>query len=93
MVVRYSQRCSITQAVAQTFDGEHPCDLCKHIQQSKESDQPQREAPSISKKIDLRLMCAARMIFPPAKFDFQPVRDAVASTRAEPPPVPPPRLA
>ncbi len=31
MVRDYSRACSLTQAVEKTFDGKHPCPLCKKI--------------------------------------------------------------
>ena len=31
MLVAYSQSCSLREAVAKTFDGKHPCNLCKHV--------------------------------------------------------------
>jgi hypothetical protein len=33
MLIRYSSEGGVRQGLAQTFDGEHPCPLCKAIAQ------------------------------------------------------------
>ena len=44
MLVSYSQEGKIVSAVAKTFDGRHPCSLCKQIEQAKKSDPQQEQA-------------------------------------------------
>jgi hypothetical protein len=39
MIVQYSQRDGLTAGLAQTFDGEHPCSVCKAIQDGKKQEQ------------------------------------------------------
>src|SRR3954464_13955867 len=91
MVFRYSQECSVTEALANTFDGEHPCGLCKHIQKSKNKSDQQPNSFSISKKIDLRFTAARPNLFPPTHFELQSAPDQRALIRTDTPPVPPPR--
>ena len=43
MVVQYSQEVGLKTALGQTFDGEHPCSVCKAIQDGKK--QEQKKAP------------------------------------------------
>jgi hypothetical protein len=38
MVINYSQHCSLVKAVQQTFDGAHPCDLCKRISKANDAE-------------------------------------------------------
>lgn len=38
MLVCYSQSENIVSAVAKTFDGQHPCSLCKKIEQAKNTE-------------------------------------------------------
>ena len=38
MVAAYSEHTSFKEAVVQTFDGEHPCSLCKAIAAAKKSE-------------------------------------------------------
>jgi hypothetical protein len=91
MLVEYSKRVSLTEAVAQTFDGQHPCDLCHAVQKGKSSE----KAPVLSglRKIDLYCPPPA-----PARVDeFENVRfsnfAALAAHRFDSPPTPPPRSA
>ena len=39
MVINYSQDSSLTVALQKTFDGEHPCKLCKVVRAGKKSEQ------------------------------------------------------
>jgi hypothetical protein len=43
MIVQYSQQSGLKAGLAQTFDGEHPCAVCKAIQDGKK--QEQKKAP------------------------------------------------
>ena len=39
MIVQYSQQSGLKAGITQTFDGEHPCSVCKAIQDSKKREQ------------------------------------------------------
>ena len=39
MLVAYSRDSQLAEAVAKTFDGQHPCALCESIEQGKKSEQ------------------------------------------------------
>ena len=39
MLVEFSNSSSLTEAVGKTFDGEHPCELCKVVKKSKTEDE------------------------------------------------------
>jgi hypothetical protein len=41
MLVEYSQADGLRQGIIKTFDGEHPCELCKSISKSRESEKKQ----------------------------------------------------
>ena len=56
MIVSNLRHDSIQVAVSQTFDGQHPCPLCKAIEATKKSD----------KKSDVEIKMT-RMEFPPSK--------------------------
>jgi len=90
MVVKYSQHCSFAQAIAQTFDGEHPCDLCKHISKARSSEKKQDSQSSVAK---MDLICTIRrvVLLPPfAPFDYpQLISSSTCGSRE--PPSPPPR--
>jgi hypothetical protein len=38
MIVSYAQEAPLSQAVVKTFDGQHPCKLCKQIAKSKRAE-------------------------------------------------------
>ncbi len=42
MLVSYSQGGQFALAVSKTFDGRHPCALCKKIEKAKSGEQPER---------------------------------------------------
>jgi hypothetical protein len=81
---------SLGQAVTRTFDGRHPCPLCKAIAEGKKSEKKSQATP-----------CFKTFEFPPATEDFvltPPARFAspfpallLARTLFETPPTPPPR--
>jgi hypothetical protein len=46
MLVSYSQDAGVVQAVAMTFDGEHPCSLCRVIKEARETCPTPEKAPT-----------------------------------------------
>jgi hypothetical protein len=92
MVAAYSHDGSISEALSETFDGKHPCCLCKLIQQGRaeEKKQDQQQTKPIS-KMDVGL------IWQSAAFNFDcdregiPSPDLNAPSRCEEPPKPRPR--
>lgn len=44
MVIDYSERSSVPEAFSKTFDGNHPCGLCKKITKAKEGE---RKSPLV----------------------------------------------
>jgi hypothetical protein len=45
MLVEYSQADGIGEGIAKTFDGEHPCAMCKVISKGRESEKREPLAP------------------------------------------------
>jgi hypothetical protein len=90
MVVQYSQRVPLAEAVAQTFDGNHPCNLCKDISAARHSGK-KSDTQSATAKPDL--ICATRrIVLLPRYVDFLFARLKMdASLRPHSPPTPPPR--
>jgi hypothetical protein len=41
MLIEYSQADGLRQGIIKTFDGEHPCEMCKSISKSLESEKKQ----------------------------------------------------
>jgi hypothetical protein len=84
-------RCdSFSQAVGKTFDGRHPCCLCKAIAAAKKSG-GKSEAVSPGLKMEFPPMAGQINLFPPVQFEMLPLENSFADVLAFKPPVPPPR--
>lgn len=93
MLVRYAQNASLMEAVEKTFDGKHPCPMCKAIQQGRAEEQKHQPQPlNPTLKLDLAVVWQA------TEFRFasghQPILspDWPTLRRPEAPPKPRPRL-
>lgn len=93
MFVTFALQGPISQAVAKTFDGQHPCALCKAIERGTKS--PSKQSPSVAdslKKPDLfseALPVMWQRGF--VRSAAPPQYDEMGSVRLPTPPVPPPR--
>lgn len=92
MVVAYSQRSSLTEALAKTFDGQHPCCLCKLVKEGKESEQKQ-DSSKLVVKIDFFLEKHASTLTSTARYPQPAAPERQLRVRSDRPPTPPPRLA
>ena len=59
MIVNYSKRGSLCEAIAQTFDGAHPCSLC-HIVNKGKTTEKKSDLQLLTPKIDM--ICTKRAI-------------------------------
>jgi hypothetical protein len=89
MIVNYSRQGSFSEAVGKTFDGQHPCPLCKLVRAGKTSEK-KPEAQQNTKKLDLFAGQVAAFDFPSRPACNFPVPALIAS-RADTPLLPPPR--
>jgi hypothetical protein len=93
MFIDYSQEAPISVAVAKTFDGAHPCGLCKMVSKGKASEKKQ-DAIKVKTKVDFWIASHETNLLPTASCDMQFVTAEVSIlARADSPPVPPPRRA
>lgn len=99
MLVDYTAQAGVAEGVAMTFDGQHPCGMCKAIAESRKQRQDKNE--ELPDSISIRLVL--KEFVPPGTSEapvpqavdfpadgFVPVT-AVRSLHGEVPPVPPPR--
>ncbi len=90
MLATNLQTDSLPEALAKTFDGEHPCKMCKQIDAGKKSEK-KSEFPGAAKKIEFTHAPSRHVFAAPTDFwlqnDFSPNSDSLTHT----PPVPPPR--
>ena len=81
---------SISEAVSQTFDGEHPCCLCKAIAAGKKSEK-KSEAVSPTLKMEFPPAAERIVLNPSAQYEELVAQDSFAESLSSKPPVPPPR--
>jgi len=60
MLVDYAQQDSLTVAVAKTFDGAHPCQLCHTVKEGRQEEQ-KKQAPTTIAKLDAVLASAIQL--------------------------------
>lgn len=95
MVVSYSKDASLAEALEKTFDGEHPCPLCKLVETGSQSDgeNDKQTASAKVKKLDLMLATMESLVVPaPNVPDYLPLMQRPVLKEYSPP-VPPPRVA
>lgn len=81
----------LSQAIEQTFDGKHPCALCKSIAKGRQSERKPDTQLEI-KKLEFLRESAVIVIASPEHFILCEERAVLHSSLTETPPVPPPRL-
>jgi hypothetical protein len=82
---------SIREAMAKTFDGEHPCCLCKAIASAKKSEQ--KGQFSVEKqKLEFPPIQGDLVLTVPSRFDLFPSAAFSAKSLLQKPLTPPPRI-
>jgi hypothetical protein len=90
MLVANARHAPLSEAVAKTFDGAHPCDLCQAVAAGKKSEKKSEVLPAVMK---LDLICTLRPLtwLPPwVSYEYPRLNSAIPE-RFQSPPVPPPR--
>lgn len=91
MIIDYSKRAPICQAITQTFDGAHPCSFCHAVNAGKNSEK-KSDLQSPAPKIDMICVSrTARLLRPFVPFEYA-ARDFSFDQVGRSPPIPPPRL-
>lgn len=93
MVVSYSEDFGVSEAISMTFDGEHPCKMCKIVKEGRAAEQQQQATLKADSKIDF--FSESRVfsnLFPPT-IERDPVLTEYAPPRSDPPPLRPPIFA
>jgi len=81
---------AFTVAVAKTFDGEHPCCLCKAIAAGKKSEK-KSEVVAPTLKLEFPPFTKETILFPPAPIELLRPQDLFADSLTARPPLRPPR--
>ena len=81
---------SLVDAVVRTFDGQHPCSLCKVIASAKKTEK-RMEFPQPLTKLEFPLATQSLLLVAPSRFQLVPVCDELVESLFHQPPTPPPR--
>ena len=92
MFIAYSQNASLKEALKKTFDGKHPCNLCKVVQEGKKSER-KNDVQKSDNKLDFFCFNELLTLESPAPFSCPISKPAFLFHRTESPPSPPPRRA
>ncbi|MFC7336926.1 hypothetical protein ACFQY0_07035 [Haloferula chungangensis] len=98
MLVQYSSSEGVSEGISKTFDGEHPCSLCLAIKEVKDQQSEKQPLQVASDKLSLKELALPTIITlrnPTSRPTvIPPFLDPIehCGSRADSPPVPPPRL-
>lgn len=95
MAVTYSVEKGVVQGLSETFDGEHPCPMCKMVNEGVKSEQAPTDGqtpPAKVKelKLTLALVSVPTFVFPSETPQAWSTVSSTASARHERPVTPPP---
>lgn len=91
MLISYSRDVSLMEAVARTFDGEHPCPLCKAVVKGQQQEQKQKQVQPPAKKFEAVLVTLIHIVPPSGEAMAYPASEATATQRDHAPPWTPPK--
>jgi hypothetical protein len=91
MVVNYSHDGTVGEALAKTFDGKHPCALCKAIAAGKKSEK-KSEFPVGGKKFEFSYSATVFVFSAPTHFWEARLLEERADSLNHAPLVPPPKI-
>ena len=92
MLVSYSRGATVQEAWSKTFDGQHPCQLCRIVQTGQASEK-KSDRLKIETKFEFHHLTGTDGLFPPKPSrHFTPVTEC-APASAHAPLLPPPRAA
>ena len=92
MTLQLAQNNPLPVALEKTFDGRHPCNLCKAVAEGKKEERKQdtlQVKPKLELFFELKSAWVAPLLLPRPAFTFVDV----FQVRFESPPTPPPRAA
>jgi hypothetical protein len=94
MFIGFSQAGTVQEALAKTFDGRHPCKLCKMVETGKKAEKREQAAKLKEKKFDAVFASTiAPELFPPSLERLVFSGSCQHLDRPNPPSLPPPKFA
>ncbi|MFO1500111.1 MAG: hypothetical protein U1G07_17265 [Verrucomicrobiota bacterium] len=93
MFASFAQTGTVHEALVKTFDGSHPCSMCKFVKNAKHGEKKEQSI-NPDGKLNLMLTVSLSSLNPPTAYTWLlPLRDNTWLGRTEAPPLPPPRAA
>ena len=92
LAANLSSQQSLAETVSRTFDGEHPCPLCKAITAGKKSEK-QSDQITLKLKLEFPPVADTFVLIAPKAFEPFVAEDFAADFFSSMPPLPPPRAA
>ena len=90
MLANNLQQVSFTEAMTRTFDGRHPCRLCKAIAAAKKTEKKTESTPP-TQKLEFPPLKQNVVLVVPSQFVLLPVADTFTDSLVRQPLLPPPR--
>jgi hypothetical protein len=91
MLMSYSRNGQIMEAVTKTFDGRHPCSLCKQVERAKSSEPQSTRAMEVENQAAFVMPALAVMVRKEGISWKLEIPEWHGVVRAEQPTAPPPR--
>lgn len=91
MIASYSRNATLGEAVVKTFDGQHPCKLCKKIASSSQSERKAEYGLEL-KKFEFPYAAVAFIFRGPSLYWEVRAGNNAAKLLNRTPPIPPPRI-
>lgn len=91
MMIKFSEHATFTEALAKTFDGKHPCDICKIVKKGRQTGH-QSESVQLKLKVDFFVQTSRQFLFPAPVFPPTMADLPARSLSRQSPPSPPPRV-
>lgn len=90
MLASNLQSCNVHDAMAKTFDGNHPCSLCKAIAAAKKSEQ-KKQISFEKQRLEFPPVQERLVLIAPSRIDLFPEKNSSFESIPQKPPSPPPR--
>ena len=90
MLVSYSRAATVQEAWSKTFDGQHPCKLCR-IVKTGQAQEKKQDLVKVEIKLESTLAANGMLFLPPKPGPFFRLKTERALIRADAPLLPPPR--
>ncbi len=92
MLVRYAQSYGVETGLAMTFDGKHPCQICKKVVNGKSKEEHSSRTEGSQDEFGLFFLAEGSLLPPLLASPETPSLDRTGpATRTDPPLSPPPR--